>query len=84
VLLALLRAEDARPHVADDGAGHDGRRAGDAQACLAPPDADGNGSHVYANLATSAQYTTDIGRDILEAGERFPPIIAAALRKIAG
>jgi hypothetical protein len=66
VARAVARAGRRAPHVADDGAGHDGRRGGNAQACLAPPDADGNGSHAYANLATSAQHTTDFGRDILE------------------
>jgi hypothetical protein len=40
--------------------------------------------HVYANLAEAAQYIPgeDDPDDILKAGERFPAMVAAALRKI--
>ena len=44
------------------------------------PTTDGSGSHAYTNLAESAQYTPDVDRDTLEAGERSPAMIAAALR----
>jgi hypothetical protein len=53
--------------------------------CFSPSDEDGNGSHVYANLAESAQYDSDgqqDARDILKAADRFPAMIAAALRKV--
>jgi hypothetical protein len=48
--------------------------------------AEGNGSHVYTNLAESALYDPDDGDpdDILKAGEQFPAMVAAALRKITG
>jgi hypothetical protein len=48
---------------------------------------DRNGSHVYTNLAEAAQYDPDDSDgdpdDVLKAGEQFPAMIAAALRKIA-
>jgi hypothetical protein len=53
-----------------------------AYASYRPPD------NEYANLAESAQYCRGDGdsdpNDILTAGEQFPAMIAAVLRKIAG
>ena len=47
---------------------------------------DGNGNHVYTNLAEAAQYDPDDSDgdpdDVLKAGEQFPAMIAAALRQI--
>jgi len=47
-------------------------------------DEDGNGSHVYTHLSEAALFDPSDGDPdgILKAGERFPAMIAAALRQI--